>query len=213
MQDDRPKPNWLEAMLSVADCYPKVQALWATEDIIDAQGILTREGRDTGRLELIQPGRLPWYSILQRGCIWQISGSLTRSELFRNIPFNPRLPHCGDYDWLLRAIRVSAFVYYERPLIELRLHAGQASAGNLASGKDIAESHSVVKSNLAAYPRDLTLLAGIALSLARARVILIRVAAALIHRRFGLALRLSPFVVRFAFIFVMPASTNLRKCK
>jgi len=201
MQDDRAKPDWLKTALELADGHPDIDAFWANEDIVDAQGNRTQTGLNTARIELIQPGYLPWYSVLRRGCIWQISGSLTKTRVFQAIPFDPNLPHCGDYDWLLRAIRKIPFLYYERSLFDLRTHSGQASATNLAVGKDIAESYSVVKRNVANHGRDLKLRARVVLSFDRAGLVAIRAVAALLHGRFGLAFRLLPFVPRFLMVW------------
>ncbi len=199
MQDDRAKPDWLATALALADRHPAIDALWANEDIIDAHGSRTRNGTDTGRIEIIQPGYPPWYSVLRRGCIWQISGSLTRARLLQALPFDSNLPHCGDYDWLLRAIRTAPFLYFERPLFDLRIHSAQASAGNLAAAKDVAESYLVIRKNVNENAIDLG--PRLALSLDRARLVAFRMAAALIHGRFRLALRLSSFVPRFLMLW------------
>jgi glycosyltransferase involved in cell wall biosynthesis len=201
MQDDRAKPNWLETAMELAYRHPAIDALWANEDIIDAQGNRTRSGLDTARIEVIQPGCPSWYSVLQRGCIWQISGSLTKTRVFKAIPFDSSLPHCGDYDWLLRAIRKIRFLYYERPLIDLRSHSGQASAGNLARGQDVAESYFVLRKNVERYGDDLGLRARLALSFDRTWLVAIRMGGALLHGRFRLAARLSTFIPRFLMLW------------
>jgi hypothetical protein len=206
MHDDRPKPQWLDEILRQADLHPSAAALWACEDIIDRNGTVVQRGRDTARVELIEPGTQPWYSILRRGCIWQISGSVTRTELSRRFPFRPDLPHCGDYDWLLRDIRTSAFLYYEKTLLDLRIHKGQASTANLAAGRDVREAYSVVKRNIQAHPSDLSLSARVKLGVYRARGVALRILAALRHGNIRLASALAPWLLRFSFlIFVRPA--------
>ena len=64
------------------------------------------------------------------------------------------MPHCGDYDWLSRAVRQVRFVYYERPLTEIRIHSGQASATNLRIGRDVREYFETIENNFLAYADD-----------------------------------------------------------
>ena len=142
-------------MLALAGQHPSADAFWATEDLIGADGLLVRRGRDTGRVEPIAPGAASWYSALTRGCIWTISGSMTRARLFREYPLRADLPHCGDYEWFLRVVRDRPFVYYERALVDLRLHAGQTSALHLSTARDVQEGYAIVKSQLSSHPHDL----------------------------------------------------------
>src|SRR5207245_782917 len=157
MQDDKLKPNYLQEMISLALKYPQARAIWATEDIIGTNGELLRRGRTTRREELIQPGLASWASILQRGCIWTISGSFTQRSLLNLIRFRGDLPHCGDYEWLLRAIRQQPFLYFEESLAELRQHEGQASTSNLRSGRDVEESYKILRDNLAVHGKELSI--------------------------------------------------------
>jgi glycosyltransferase involved in cell wall biosynthesis len=156
MQDDHLKPEYLQEMIGlVSKYYPQASAFWATEDEIDENGNFLRKGLDTARYEIINHGIAPWISILNRGCIWIISGSFTLRSLLLESPFRTDLPHCGDYEWLLRVIRKYNFVYYERPLSEIRTHAKQASAINLKIGRDIQERYTIIKQNLLDYSEDI----------------------------------------------------------
>jgi glycosyltransferase involved in cell wall biosynthesis len=208
MQDDRPKPGWLAEMVRQRDLHPEVAALWAGVDLIDASGVRTKKGLDNGRIEVIEPGVRSWFGILLRGCVWQISGSLTRTDLFRRIPFRSDLPHCGDFDWLLRAIRTAPFLYCENPLIDLRIHQGQVSTSNLAAGRDVSEAWTVIATNLRDGPFLLSLSARLQLTVSRSRWIFIRILAALRHGDIRLARVLASWLVRFSFLFLVGREGN-----
>ncbi|HBY61452.1 MAG TPA: hypothetical protein DEH78_16645 [Solibacterales bacterium] len=155
MQDDRLKPEYLREMVRLSEQYPAAQAIWAGMDCVDGAGALVEPGPKTGREEPIAPGPASWRGTLAQGCMWTISGSFTRKQLYQSMPFRTDLPHCGDYEWLLRAIREVLFVYWEYPLVDIRLHEGQASTGNLRSAQDVVEAYGIVRDNFRAYPGDL----------------------------------------------------------
>jgi glycosyltransferase involved in cell wall biosynthesis len=207
MQDDRLKPFYLEEMLCLIAEFPDAQAFWATEDAIRQDGRVLRKGRDTARTEIIEPGVAPWASILNRGCIWTISGSFTNRRLFTSIPFRGDLPHCGDYEWLLRATRHARFVYYERTLAELRFHPGQASAINLKNGRDVDEAYKIIKHNFIRYADDLPRLKAFFICFRRAKLVSRRAIAALLHRRFRYTTYLIQYVMRF---FALPFIYKVR---
>jgi glycosyltransferase involved in cell wall biosynthesis len=155
MQDDRLKPHYLESMLDLADSQPDCQAFWAAIDTIDENGRSIARGLETCRVEVIEPGLQSWLSGLRRGCFWTISGSFTSRDMFLQLPFATQYPHCGDYDWLLRALRYDRLVYYERSLTEIRLHAQQASARHLHIGKDVEESFAIIRDSLGRHGNQL----------------------------------------------------------
>jgi GT2 family glycosyltransferase len=147
MQDDRLKPHYLESMLELANSQPDCQAFWAAIDTIDEKGRSIARGLETCRVEVIESGIVSWLSGLRRGCFWTISGSFTNRDMFLQLPFVTQYPHCGDYDWLLRALRYGRLVYYERSLTEIRVHPQQASVRHLRIGKDIEESFAIIEDN------------------------------------------------------------------
>jgi len=196
MQDDRLKPRYLEEMLGVIRQNTNARAIWATEDSIDESGKLLGAGKDTARMERIQPGVAPWRSVLFRGCIWTISGSLTARSLFQQFPFRHDLPHCGDYEWLLRAIREAEFVFYERPLAEVRLHSGQASTGNLRSARDLEEQLQVLRENFTRHPDDIGWGRRALICWRRSRLIFRRILSALARSRPRHASLLSKYLLQ-----------------
>ena len=143
-QDDRLSKDYLGSMRAVAGKHDGVPMIWAAINTIDAEGNVVHAGIDSGRVEVIDPGPVSWRSVLLRGTIWTISGSLTRTSKLQEYGFRPDLPHLGDYDFLLRSLLHDRFLYYERPLSEFREHAGQASADNLSSCRDLFEHVQVV---------------------------------------------------------------------
>lgn len=197
MQDDRLKPDYLHEMSRLMARYPAADGFWATEDLIDEGGRVTATGADTRRIEPIEPGVASWLSVLNRGCIWTISGSMTRRRLLTQSPFRVDLPHCGDYDWFLRAVRERQFVYYERPLLELRIHARQASALNLQSGRDLTESYRVLQLHVRTHAADLTTKAVWRIALGRAQMAGRRVAGRMLRGRFVAGVRLFVCLCQF----------------
>ncbi len=200
MQDDRLKDGHLFELLTIAGRYSDVRAVWAEIDLIGADGRVIKPGLHTCKSEYISPGSSPWKSCLHRGCIWTISGSFTRRELYREFPFREDLPHCGDYDWLLRAIRSYPFVYYEKPLSEIRMHEMQASASNLHAGIDIRESYSIIRSNLAEFGRELSCSDILCLCFRRSRQVARRALAAWSRGRFRYGCSLARHAARYALL-------------
>ena len=200
MQDDRLKPCYLHEMERLRSTYPGAAAFWATEDIIGPDGALITRANSTRREEIILPGTAPWLSVLRRGCIWTISGSFTKRDVFIAEPFRADLPHCGDYDWLLRAIRRWPFVYYQFALAELRQHEGQASARNLAAGTDIREHHSILRRNYYRHANDLPVKVAFEVSFHRFRLTMRRLVSAIIHGRLGKAMLLAKYALKFLWL-------------
>jgi glycosyltransferase involved in cell wall biosynthesis len=199
-QDDWLKPNYLADLLSVAAAHPAAQAVWATYDTIDANGKLLIKGLETKRVEVIDPSPSAWVGALQRGCFWIISSSLTRRELLIAEPFRADLPHCADYDWLLRVLRRYQLVYYEQSLFENRTHEGQASARHLSAGRDVWESYGILKENFALHGNDVSHFNAICICLRRAYLIARRAIAAILQGRLKHSLFLWGYVLRFAIL-------------
>jgi hypothetical protein len=153
-QDDMVTDTYLEQMKDVVRRYPQATFLWAAIDEIDETGTLRTRGLDTGRIEVIMPGPSAWRSALNRGTFWTISGSVSKTEALRWYRFCEDLPHCGDFEFLLRTIRKEVFLYFERPLIRIRIHPGQASAGNLRTSQDLRQYIDVYRRQKTANAND-----------------------------------------------------------
>src|SRR5262249_43132788 len=134
-------------------------------------------------LDLIAPGAPAWRSALMRGTFWTISGSLTNTTKLQQFGFRSDLPHLGDYDFLLRALMRECFLYYERPLCEIRFHGGQASAMHLASCRDLRERLQVISEQAGANANHLDFKFRLSLMCKVARSIAGRGLGALRHMR------------------------------
>ncbi len=156
-QDDVVEDNYFREMKNLAAAHPHASFLWAEITIIDHAGKTCNKGLDTRRIEVIPPGLDAWRAAVRRGTFWTISGSVSKKGRLRHHGFRADLPHCGDFDFLLRAIREDVFVYYERPLTKIRVHAGQASAGNLAKSVDFAERLAIYRDQKSRFTGDFDL--------------------------------------------------------
>lgn len=203
LQDDRLKPTYLATWLELMGRHPDAAAFWSTEDLIDAHGRVITPGRDTGRLERIGPGVAAWRGLLYHGCVWAISGSLTAKPLLTANPFRGDLPHCGDYDWLLRVVRQAPLVYYERPLIEIRQHLGQTSVRHHALGRDTWESYRIIRDHVTTYSHDLPRRVAFEIGGRAAWVTWRKIGAALRRGRLLHALWLAGYLVRFVWLPVI----------
>ena len=98
-------------MQEVSKRYSNVSFIWPAINIVDESGKhFLSKGLDTGREEVIDSGAKPWLSALRRGTFWTISGSVTKAESIRRLKFREELPHCADYEILLRALREERFL-------------------------------------------------------------------------------------------------------
>lgn len=147
-QDDELTPEYLEDFMKLAIKHPGADFFWGGVNIYREAENRIIPGIDTYRQELIQPSHQAWESILERGTIWTISGSFSRTRTLQRYGFREDLPHCADFEFLLRAIRASTFLYYEHPLVTIRIHQGQASSSNLSNLADIKERSRIFSEQL-----------------------------------------------------------------
>jgi glycosyltransferase involved in cell wall biosynthesis len=211
MQDDRLKPYFLAEVCQIIKCHQSIHALWATEDVIDQTGSLVVKGRNTLRLEYIEPSVSAWIGALRRGCVWTISGSVTRRDFLESIPFRTDLPHCGDYEWLLRGIRSRPFLYYERALLEIRQHAGQASATNLSLGVDIEERYVILSDQMSRYADDVPRRIGVEVCVMQAMMVTRRALGSALRSRLRIAQKEVRYAVCFLWLAISYKSKGTRK--
>jgi glycosyltransferase involved in cell wall biosynthesis len=148
-QDDWVMHDYIAQMQDVSERYPSVSFLWPAINMVDgSEKRVLLQGLDTGREEIIEPGLEPWVSALKRGTFWTISGSVSKVDSIRRLRFREELPHCADYEMLLRALRAERFLYLERTLVNIRVHDRQASTGNLRKSIDLSERIQIVGENL-----------------------------------------------------------------
>ena len=189
-QDDWVMPNYIAQMQSVSESYPSASFLWPAINLVDGSGKrVILQGLDTGREELIEPGLEPWASALERGTFWTISGSVSKVDSIRRLRFREELPHCADYEMLLRALRVECFLYLERPLVNIRAHDRQASTGNLRKSIDLSERIQIVGENLNRSSEDVSTRLRIRLLLRFLRQIARRAVGQIVRRQFVQSVR------------------------
>jgi glycosyltransferase involved in cell wall biosynthesis len=139
-QDNLIEREYFKQMRLLVERNPEVGFFWTGITAIDEFGRVIGPGLDTGREELFLPGRQSWTTALRLGCFWTISASISKAERLRHHGFRTDLPQCGDYEFLLRAIREDTFLYLERPLIKLRIHRGNASFRYAGRSVDLKET-------------------------------------------------------------------------
>ena len=187
MQDDLLLPEHLEFLVSLADSKTESQTFWTASQSINAKGAVIQEGLNTNRVEEIAPGIATWYHILKTGCIWIISGSLTRTEYLKKMQFRADLSHAADWEWILRLVRNNHSVYFEKVLVQIRLHNEQESSNNFLLSRDLAQYRTVVSENLRRYSQDLSMSMKIALVSAKRFRVFRRVIRHTLDRRWGSA--------------------------
>jgi len=156
-QDDVVEAGYFWQMRRLISTHSAASFFWAAITVIDDAGDVLSEGLNTGRVEVISPGVEPWRSAVRRGTFWTISGSVSKTERLRHYGFRSDLPHCADYDFLLRAIREETFLYLEKSLTKIRAHDGQASAHNLAKSLDLLERAMIYSEQKRKFPGDFDL--------------------------------------------------------
>jgi glycosyltransferase involved in cell wall biosynthesis len=139
-QDNLVEREYFKQMRLLVERNQEVCFFWTGITAIDEVSRVIRPGLDTGREELFSPGRQSWMTALRLGCFWTIGASISKAERLRHHGFRTDLPQCGDYEFLLRAIREDAFLYLERPLIRLRIHRGNASFRYARRSLDLKET-------------------------------------------------------------------------
>jgi len=124
---------------------------------IDADGATIDTPVGTGGEWTKTPGAESWRDVLLNGTSWIISGSMSRTAALRAYGFRPEMPQCADFEFFVRAARDDAFVYFDRPLVAIREHPGQASAGNLPRSIDLTEKMQILGEQRRCWARDITM--------------------------------------------------------
>lgn len=197
-QDDRLRSDFTLLLRRITQEHPEVASIWCAINVIEATGRTTSRGIDSGRTELIWPGACTWRSILLRGTVWTISGSLTQTRILREYRFRSDLPHLGDFEFLLRALRHETFLYHERPLVDIREHEGQASSRNLASLQDIHEKIRVISEQINTHGADAGYGFRLRLTLSTSRNIVMRTLGFIRRRKYFRAIQCINLLPRMA---------------
>jgi glycosyltransferase involved in cell wall biosynthesis len=153
-QDNLIDREYFEQLHLLVEQNPDISFFWTGYIEIDEFGGAIRPGLDTGREKLFLPGRQSWMAALQLGCFWTIGASISKAERLRHHGFRTDLPQCGDYEFLLRVIREDAFLYFERPLVKLRIHGGNASFRYARRSLDLKETILVYREQRSRFETD-----------------------------------------------------------
>lgn len=146
--DDLARSNWLASTVGrIRTCGASVATICSSWDSIRADGVV-EPGEDDPRrpVEVVAGGPKAVRSTLLRGCWWHFSGCAVRTRAFQAIgPFDPDLPQCADWEWLLRCLSAGWSVeYIPRTLIGYRQHHASVSTRSFQSHRDVLESLTIV---------------------------------------------------------------------
>jgi GT2 family glycosyltransferase len=149
--DDLVKPNWLGTFAARMEiCDTRVASLCSSWDNLWADGrISTGEDDPSGPVVTILGTREAVRDTLLRGCWWHISGCAIRLKAFQSIgAFRADMPQMGDYDWLVRCLRLGwAVEYVPRTLLLYRQHAQSVSSTSFRYDRDIREHLLICREN------------------------------------------------------------------
>lgn len=155
-QDDLLLGDYASQMRALAARRPDVNFFTAGFARIDETGatIVIHAGTDGEWTKARGPAS--WRDVLLNGPSWIISGSVSRTAALRAYGFRPELPQCSDFEFFIRAAREDEFVYFDRPLVAIREHPAQASAGNLYRSVDLTEKMLILEEQRRRWPEDLS---------------------------------------------------------
>jgi GT2 family glycosyltransferase len=142
--DDVVKKNWLNLYLQrIEAAEPRVASICSSYDCWDPAAKIIESGEDdfSRDLETIRGTRESVLGTLKAGCWWHISGCAIRVERFFDIGrFPPHMPQLGDYEWLLRCLKLGYDIeYIPRTTMLYRTHPASVSSSSFRRGQDLIE--------------------------------------------------------------------------
>jgi glycosyltransferase involved in cell wall biosynthesis len=142
--DDVVKENWLDLYFRrIRAAGPLVASICSSYDCWYPVTRRIEPGQDdfSRDLEIIRGARESVLGTLKSGCWWHISGCAIRVERFFEIgEFRPHMVQLGDYEWLLRCLKLGYDIeYIPRTTMLYRTHSGSVSSNAFRSGKDLIE--------------------------------------------------------------------------
>jgi len=142
--DDVVKENWIRLYfdrMRIAE--PRVASICSSYDCWYPALGRTDPGEDdfTRDLEIISGSQETVLSTLKTGCWWHISGCAIRTDCFREIGgFQPHMPQLGDFEWLLRCLKLGYDIeYIPRTTMLYRMHPKSVSSKSFSRGQDLIE--------------------------------------------------------------------------
>jgi glycosyltransferase involved in cell wall biosynthesis len=142
--DDVVKENWLTLYFQrIKAAEPRVASICSSYDCWYPQANRIESGEDdcSRDLETIRGGRDSVLGTLKAGCWWHISGCAIRVERFFEIgDFRSHMPQLGDFEWLLRCLKLGYDVeYIPRTTMFYRMHPASVSSNSFGRGQDLIE--------------------------------------------------------------------------
>jgi glycosyltransferase involved in cell wall biosynthesis len=142
--DDVVKPNWLSLYLEAMQaCQDNVATICSSYDCWDSESGRVEPGEEAPNrpAELVPGTAESVIDTLNRGCWWHISGCAIRVQAFHEIgSFEPSMPYCADWEWLLRCLAGRRSVLYlPRSTMLYRQHVTSVAAKSLRLAVDIEE--------------------------------------------------------------------------
>jgi glycosyltransferase involved in cell wall biosynthesis len=153
--DDVVKKNWLDLYFQrIKAAEPRVASICSSYDVWypKANRIEPGENDFSRKLEVIRGGRESVLDSLKAGCWWHISGCAIHVERFFEIGrFRPHMPQLGDFEWMLRCLKLGYDVeYIPRTTMLYRMHSESVSANSFKRGQELIERLELFR----AYYRD-----------------------------------------------------------
>jgi GT2 family glycosyltransferase len=142
--DDVVKENWLDLYFErIKTAEPRVASICSSYDCWYPEAGKIEPGEDdfARDLEVIRGARESVLGTLKAGCWWHISGCAIRVERFFEIGgFRPHMPQLGDFEWLLRCLKLGYDIeYIPRTTMLYRMHSSSVSSNSFRRGQDLIE--------------------------------------------------------------------------
>jgi GT2 family glycosyltransferase len=142
--DDVVKENWLKLYFQrIKAAEPRVASICSSYDWWNPEANRIDSGEDdfSRDLEIIRGTRESVLDTLRAGCWWHISGCAIRVEQFFEIGgFRAHLPQLGDFEWLLRCLKLGYDVeYIPRTTMLYRIHSASVSSKSFRRAQDLIE--------------------------------------------------------------------------
>jgi GT2 family glycosyltransferase len=142
--DDVVKENWLDLYFQrIKAAESRVASICSSYDCWYPEAKRIEPGEDdfSRDLEIIRGTRESVLGTIKAGCWWHISGCAIRVERFFEIGgFRPHMRQLGDFEWLLRCLKLGYDIeYIPRTTMLYRMHSTSVSSNSFRRGQDLSE--------------------------------------------------------------------------
>jgi glycosyltransferase involved in cell wall biosynthesis len=142
--DDVVKENWLDLYFKrIEAAGSRVASICSSYDCWYSEAKRIEPGEDdfSRDLEVIRGTRESVLGTLKAGCWWHISGCAIHVQRFFEIGgFRPHMSQLGDFEWLLRCLKLGYDIeYIPRTTMLYRMHSTSVSSKSFKHGQDLIE--------------------------------------------------------------------------